>query len=290
MALIGVAFGLGFIFGPAIGGMSLGGFTVNLPGILHWKFEGFGIAGPGWVASAFCLANFVGAYFLLPESLRPNSEHARTRPRMAQWLHTLGHPQIGLLIGVFFLSTFAFTCFEVTLGLLVSRNFGLNFKEPHGAGVITKLFVYCGVIGVLVQGGMVGRLVKAMGEARLIALSLVLTALSLGPLAFIHGWGLMLATLALLSLGSGLTRAPVFGLISILTPATEQGATLGVAQSAGSLARIVGPIFAATLFDAHPAWPYVTAAGLSMLSAVLVWFMIVPVKIAPHPQAGNVPA
>src|SRR2546428_908723 len=68
-----------------------------------------------------------------------------------------------------------------------------------------------------------------------------------------------------------LTGPPVFGLISILTPAHEQGATIGVAQGAGSLARIAGPIFAATLFDKHPALPYLICAALSFLTGILAW-------------------
>ena len=264
MALIGVAFGLGFIFGPAIGGISM---------------QYLGMSGPGWVAAALCAANFIGAYFLLPESLKPNSEHAKPRPRFMQWIHTLGHPRIGLLIGVFFLSTFCFTTFEVTLGLLVGKNFGLNIRNAHDVRTITFLFAYCGIVGVFVQGGMVGRLVKMMGEARLIALSLVLVAVSLGPIAFIHHWTPLLIALAILSIGTGLTRAPVFGLISILAPVNEQGATLGVAQSAGSLARITGPVFAATLFDFHPAWPYVVSGALAFVTAILVWQLIVPAGV-----------
>lgn len=260
MALIGVAFGLGFTFGPAIGGISI-----------HY----FGFSGPGWVAAALCMANFIGAYFLLPESLKPNSEHAKQRPRLTQWMQTLSHPEIGLLIGVFFLSTFCFTCFEVTLGLLVGKNFGIDIKVGHDMTTVTDLFAYCGIIGVLVQGGM-GSLIKMMGEPRLIALCLVLVAVSLGCIAFIHHWTPLLIVLALLSIGSGLVRAPVFGMISILAPAHEQGATIGVAQSAGSLARITGPVFAATLFDFHPAWPYLTSGALAFATAILVWQWIVP--------------
>lgn len=260
MALIGIAFGLGFIVGPVVGGVSI---------------QHFGFAGPGWVAAAFCVANFIGTWFLLPESLQPGSEHAKQRPRFTQWLHTLSHPRIGLLIGVFFLSTFCFTCFEVTLGLLVGRNFGIDFKQGPGMKTVTYLFAYAGIVGVLAQGGM-GRFVKSLGEAKLIAMSMVLVAISLGWLAFIHHWTPLLIALALLSIGSGLVRPPVFGLISILAPSNEQGATIGVAQSAGSLARITGPVFASTLFELHPAWPYVFAGSLAFVTAVLVWALIVP--------------
>jgi len=270
MAIIGVAFGLGFIFGPVISGFS----TVH-----------FGFSGPGWVAASLCAANFIGTYFLLPESLKPTSEHVKPRPRLTQWMHTLGHPRIGLLIGVFFLSTFCFTTFEVTLGLLVGKNLGVDFRHAAGMKTSTYLFAYCGIIGVLVQGGM-GPLVKRFGEAKLIAFSMVLVAISLGWLGFIHQWLPLWIALALLSAGSGLVRAPVFGLISILAPANEQGTTIGVAQSAGSLARITGPVFAATLFEFHPAWPYMVSGTLAFVVAILVWQWIVPA----HPVTAPVEA
>lgn len=270
MAIIGVAFGLGFIVGPMLGG---------------WSTVHFGFSGAGWVAASLCAVNFIGTYFLLPESLKPTSEHVKPRPRFAQWMHTLGHPRIGLLIGVFFLSTFCFTTFEVTLGLLVGKNFDIDFKQPAGMKMVTYLFAYCGIIGVLVQGGM-GRLVKKLGEAKLIAISMILVAISLAWLGFIHHWPDLWVALALLSTGSGLVRAPVFGLISILAPANEQGATIGVAQSAGSLARITGPVFAATLFEFHPAWPYLVSGTLAFVVAILVWQWIVPA----HPVTAPVEA
>ncbi|MDE2360431.1 MAG: MFS transporter, partial [Betaproteobacteria bacterium] len=102
MGLIGMAFGLGFIFGPAISGVAL-----NLGGP----------TAPGWAAAALCAANFVLAYFILAESLKPDSGDASNRPRLEQWAHTLSQPGVGVLILLFFLATFAFTCFESTLPL-----------------------------------------------------------------------------------------------------------------------------------------------------------------------------
>jgi MFS family permease len=115
-----------------------------------------------------------------------------------------------------------------------------------------------------------------MGEPRLIAVSLVLAAISLALLPFIHGdWVMLLLVLAVLSIGSSLTRPPVFGLISVLTPAHEQGAIIGVAQSAGSLARIAGPIFAATAFAWKPAVPYVTCGLVCMIAGAITWQRLV---------------
>ncbi|MFM7180404.1 MAG: MFS transporter [Verrucomicrobiales bacterium] len=260
MALIGIAFGLGFIFGPAIGGLSL---------------KHFGLAGPGWVACGLCAINFVAAFFLLPETRRPGAEAVKPRPRLEQWFATLRHPQIGTLVLVFFLSTFAFACFETTLGLLVSKNFNLDFKGKD-AGTIAGLFVFCGVIGVLAQGGLIGRLLKVFGEGKLIALSLVLAGAALGPLPFLQSWLPLYLALAVLSLGSSLTRPPVFGLISKLAHADEQGATLGVAQSAGSLARIAGPLFASFLFFQNPTWPYLACSALCLITAGVVMMLLLP--------------
>jgi MFS family permease len=272
MGLIGMAFGLGFILGPFIGGESL---------------RHLGDTGPGWVAAGLCAANFLLALFILTESHKPDSAQAPPRPHLDQWAHTLRQPRVGFLVVVFFLATFCFSCFESTLALLVGANFHLDFKrDATSASTVAYLFVYCGLIGALVQGGAIGRLVKKMGEPKVIALSLVLTAASFAWIPFLKGtsnlswkvllqhdglpWVWLLLALALLSVGTSLTRPPLFGLLSNLTPNNEQGATIGVAQGAGSLARILGPIFATALLAWSPALPYLTCAVVLLGTTVLV--------------------
>ncbi len=246
-----------------------------------------GNTGPGWVAAALCAGNFLLAFSILVESLKSTSEHVAQRPHLDQWLHTLSQPKIGLLVVVFFLATFCFSCFESTLPLVVSDNFHLDIQSgATSATTVVYLFAYCGIIGAFVQGGAIGRLVKCMGEPKLIALSLILTAASFAWLPFINGtaqlsWGVlfrreglpwvaMLGALAFLSVGTSLTRPPLFGLLSNLTPAHEQGATIGVAQGAGSLARILGPIFATTLLHYCPPLPYLTCAVVLLATTVLI--------------------
>jgi hypothetical protein len=216
----------------------------------------------------------------------------------------LSQPKIGLLVVVFFLATFCFSCFEVTLPLLVTDNFHIHVEQDRRtASTITYLFAYCGVIGALVQGGLTGRLVRWLGEPRVIGLSLLLTGLSLVPLPLIHGtapaswagmfqasgrgWLVLLGVLALLSVGSSLTRPPLFGLLSVLTPATEQGVNLGVAQAAGSLARILGPLFAAPLFMTHPLLPYLTCAGVASLAGVITLRRLHSAGIPDAPPANR---
>jgi MFS family permease len=104
---------------------------------------------------------------------------------------------------------------------------------------------------------------------------------------FLNNWPALLAGLAGLSIGSSLTRPPIFGLISMMTPLHEQGATLGVAQGAGSLARIVGPIFAATLFDYKPALPYVICGAMALVAGAWAWQTLCRSEL---PIIGKAPA
>jgi len=296
MGLIGMAFGLGFIFGP-----------VMAVGALLWM----GLPGPGWLAAGVCLVNLVLATIFLGESLPRGPTPPRPAPggRFGYWGAVLRRPLVGFLVVVYFLSTFAFTCFETTLGLLVAQNFQFSRTTTDGEIAIAFLFAFCGLIGAFIQGGPIGRLVRDMGEARLIAFSLVLVGISLAPLPFISGtlsgslsglwkdptvpwyrfigalfasggtpWLILLATLAVLSIGSGLTRPPLFGLISMRTPGNEQGSTLGVAQGAGALARIAGPIFASATFDWHPTFPYIFCAALALITG-LVTAVRIPARV-----------
>jgi MFS family permease len=274
MGLIGMAFGLGFIVGPAL--------AVAAQGL-------FGATGPGWVASAICGLNFALAIVRLPESWKPGSTPAARRARWEQISHTLATPKVGFLVVVFFLATLGFTCFESTAGLLIQANFRIDHAASAKANAV--LFCYCGIIGAFVQAGPIGRLVKSFGEPKLIAGSLLVFGLSMAPLPFIKGdahltfatlfrseglpWIYLLFAAAWLAVGSGLTRPPLFGLLSILTPAAEQGATLGAAQSAGSLARVIGPPVAGWFFDRHPSWPYLGVAVVAVVTGVIAWVVLV---------------
>jgi DHA1 family tetracycline resistance protein-like MFS transporter len=254
MGLIGMAFGLGFIAGPAIGA-----FSIDL---LHSK------QAPGWVASGFCLANFILGWIILGESRKPGTGPVAPRPKFAQWGHTLAQPRMGLLISIFFLATFCFTCFESTFPLLAKDRFSAN--QTNVANRIGYFFTYAGFIAALVQG-VIGRLVKKFGEPNLIFFSLLVFAAGLAGLPFAKDLRDILIVLALLAIGSGLNRPPVFGMISLNSSPEEQGANLGVAQSFGALARILGPLFAGGLFFVHPALPYLICGGIALLTAFVAW-------------------
>lgn len=252
MALIGIAFGLGFIVGPGLGALSLIIFDSK--------------QAPGWVAACFCAANFILGWFILGESRKPSSEHVAPRPKFTQWGHTLAQPKLGMLIAVFFLATFCFTCFEATFPLILHH----RYPGAKSLKLTSLLFTYAGTVAVLVQGG-IGRLVKKFGEPNLIFFSLIVFAAGLAGLPFAKSLPEILIVLALLAIGSGLNRPPVFGMISLNSSPHEQGANLGVAQSFGALARILSPLFAGGLFFVHEALPYLICGGISLMTSFVAW-------------------
>ncbi len=248
MGLIGMAFGLGSILGPALGSQA---------------FKHFGLAGPGMVAAAICALNFVLGCVILPETRSKDAVPAARRPRLAQIRHVLAMKEVGCLIGIYFLGTFAFTSFESTLPLLLDAK--LRYDEEH----VGYVFAFCGVMAALVQGGGIGRLVKSFGERRLIGASLIVVAISLLLMPLANSLLTLLLALAVFAIGSGINRAPTMGLISQLSPPDEQGTTLGIAQSAGTLARVLGPTVATTLYDLWLPGPYLACATIALLAGLL---------------------
>jgi len=158
------------------------------------------------------------------------------------------------------------------------------YDERH----IGYLFAFCGLMSALVQGGMIGRLVKRFGEPTLINGSLIAVGASLLIIPYAGTLGALLFGLAMVAMSSGLNRAPTMGLISIFTPPEEQGAILGVAQSAGTLGRIFGPLFATSAYALYPHSPYIAAAGLCILAGLVAMKKLPPRSAVPahEPAAG----
>jgi MFS family permease len=250
MGLIGMAFGLGFILGPALGSFSA---------------AKFGLSGPGYVAGVICALNFLFTSFFLVESVKPSNEPKVRRVRFAQWAHTFQQPTVGFLVALYFFATFAFAAFEVTIGLLLEKRF------DYGTDKVGYFITYCGLLSAFLQGGGIGPLIKKLGERKLLSIALVVVAVGLIMIPYVNTVGGLLVALAIFAAGSGIHRPPLFGLISILTPESEQGATMGVAQSAGSLARIVAPVFATTLYEVRADLPYIVCAIIAAISGIVAW-------------------
>jgi DHA1 family tetracycline resistance protein-like MFS transporter len=248
MGLIGAAFGLGFMFGPAIGGF-----------LSHW-----GYAAPAWFASAISLANFVAALLLLPES-RPGHLRDTIRPaRLEVIRRALARPQLPLVLLVYFIVLTSFASFEAMFALYSERRFGFS------AATIGYMFAWVGVVLATVQGLLVGRVVKAIGERRLVPLAVFVIAAALGSVPFAPSVPVLAAVCGLLAFGMGFNSPSLLSAISQLADPRDQGSTLGVSQSLGSLARIIGPMWGGWVFDQFGIrYPFFTAAALMLLAALL---------------------
>ncbi len=264
MGMIGAAFGLGFVFGPAVGGL----------------LAGYSLAAPGLAAAALSLVNLVAAFFLLPEP----SQHVaatRSRGRFEALLGELRKPGIRRILFIYLVVTLAFSAMEATYAFLAQRRFGLG--ERH----VGWVFAYIGVIVVLVQGGLIGPLTRRFGEKRLLVAGSLLQAVALAALPFANGVSGLLLASAPLALGSGLSSPSIMSMLSRLSRAEDQGGTLGIGQSASALGRIIGPLAGTTSFSAWHAAPYLGGAALMVMGAAVAATVSVP-KGGDGPARGAV--
>lgn len=273
MGLVGAAFGLGFIAGPAIGGV-----LVN-----------FGYAVPGLFAAALSLANAAAAYFYLPESLSDaNRERAvqmggsRLAERLKLAVAFSRQPAIGTLMVIYALHTFVFAAFTTVFPLWIA--YRLNYDAQHAG----YLLAYLGLLMAVVQGRLVGPLARSLGERRLLVTGTLtlLAAYALLPLA--GSLVLLCGVLAPVALGSGLNWPAATSLASQYAPVDRQGSVLGVMQSLSALGRTVGAACAGWVFGRWtPATPFaLNAVAMGLAAGFAVAFMI---KAPAPPAAGAEP-
>ena len=267
MGLIGAAIGLGFILGPALGGV-----LSNLSSVVGVPlFQRNPYALPCLASAALAALNLVAAAFFLPESLTAERRGAGTGERysrIGRLSRSLADPRLRMLIVVYFLFMLGFTMMEATLTLFIERRIGAG---NHALLVrrVGYLFGFIGIIQVGLQGGLVGRLARVFGERALLVAGCSITAVSLGALPFASSWTGIYACAFGLACGHGLSQPSIASLISRGAPREIQGGTLGISQSAASLARVVGPAVGGTLFQhVAPGAPYVVAAGLSLAAVI----------------------
>jgi DHA1 family tetracycline resistance protein-like MFS transporter len=262
--VVGSAFGLGFILGPALGGL-----LAHLGGHRAVPFT----------AAALGAVNLLLALVWLRESL---PAEIRGRTAGESWLDPRGiatvwhNAPVRSLLVLFFLVTFCFSMMESTLALFCQARFAFGVAET------AWLFVFIGVILVGVQGGMVGPLVRRFGERRLIVAGIVLMAAGLLALPWASIWWLLLPGLTLLAVGSGVHNPSSLGLLSLLADDSAQGGTSGVYRSFGALARTLGPIAGPWMFDtAGIRWPF-WVAGALMLCALMPASLLFRKRHADH--------
>jgi len=231
MGLIGAAFGLGFVFGPAIGGV-LSRWGINVPFLF---------------AGGLALANVVLLYFTLPETVtkdHPARVSAATGRGLHQLISSLRNPRLGYVLTIYFLGIVAFSIMTATFSLFLM--FRLGYDAFHNGWV----FAFVGVISAIIQGGLIGKLVKRFGEPLLVIVGGLLFSASLFAIPFVTaatGLAAILTIGAVTSIGQALSAPSLSSLASKSASAGEQGGVLGVMQSVASLARAVGPLLAAVL-------------------------------------------
>jgi DHA1 family tetracycline resistance protein-like MFS transporter len=264
MGMIGMAFGLGFIFGPAVGGI-----------LSRYQVPGLAVVGalPALVASALSAINLMLALRTLPESLPPSARGRSVRRAvpldLAAFRAAVQVPGIGVAVATNFFVIVWFAGMEQTFRLFTDDVFGMT------AAATGAIFAVVGVVGAGVQGGLVGKLARRFGEARLIVAGPLILAVAFALLAAspIFGGGARVALYAaagLIALGNGIVQPSLPSYVSRRAGSTEQGLALGTLQSASALGRVIGPAVGGILYSTFSATaPYTFGAVGLLLAAIL---------------------
>jgi MFS transporter, DHA1 family, tetracycline resistance protein len=231
LGLVGAAFGMGFVLGPAIGGV----------------MSRYGFGAPAFLAAGLSFVNLILAWTLLPET---NPAHKRTSGRtltFGRWLDTVGRPDVGRLVIIFFISTFAYSIITTALPYILLENFHVSLE--HAGEKTGYLFFFVGVVITVTQGGIIRPLLRVAPEGWLVVGGCLLMLISLVMLPYSLTVALLLVALGLLALGNGISNPSLNSLISRRTASADQGLVLGTAQSMNSLGRFLGPIWGGFVYD-----------------------------------------
>ncbi|MCK9211416.1 MAG: MFS transporter [Ignavibacteriaceae bacterium] len=224
MGLIGVAFGLGFVFGPIMGGL-----------LSH-----FGYMITGFAAAGFSFLAFSFSFFLLPESLTEEKKKLVVRRKMfdaASFKKVLSNPLISVVILLFFIVTFSVANIYGTFALLGHSKYGFTDMQNG------MIFGIIGIVGAIVQGGLIGRLAKKYSDQKLISFGTFFLMIGLALIPYGINWTGVIIITAVMSIGTGILQPTLLSLVSKVAPENEQGMVLGVNQSFSAFARMLGPLW-----------------------------------------------
>ena len=259
MGLIGAAFGLGFIFGPPVGG-----FLKSMSGAGSVTLVGY-------FAASLCAFNWLLAYAFLPESMTEKQAHKKFRLKpISDLLVELKKPVIRELFIVNFLFITSFAMMQVTLAILWIEHYLLNEKQ------VGFVFMFMGLSSAIVQGGLVGVLNKRFGEKQLLIMGAISMAIGLMSIPFVpvDYFLVQLVSIIFIAFANGCITPAISSLISQTAGKFEQGQVLGMNQSFGSLARVIGPILGGVLYDLHFGLPYVGGACIMVLTYFFVKILV----------------
>jgi len=222
IGMVGAATGVGFILGPVIGGL----------------LSPYGLRAPGYVAVLLGVLNLFFVMFFLPEpeGLRSAEEPRGLAESLSDVLDELRAPLTGQVLTIFFVITLSFAAIPVIVPLLAIDFYGFTEVE------MSYVFIFIGIVQVLLQGFAMSRLVRTLGEEKLIVFGPLLMLCGVLLMPLLRGLAFFGLSIVLVSVGVGLTNTSVPSFISLMSPPDKQGGVLGVTQSVGSVARIPGPL------------------------------------------------
>src|SRR6202045_2633235 len=234
MGLIGAAFGIGFVLGPAIGGI-----------LSQWS-----VIAPFWFAAVLSILNAVLMWIMLPE---PERHAARERGpvNLRQIFEQAGSWRLGVVTIIYFIAIAGFAIVTVIYAQVSHRRFALNQSQ------ISYIFVMVGLIGAAIQGGGIGRLVQRFGDANLAIAGFAIMSISMMMMPLARSVPLFLLFTVGLAVGNSLSQPTVNAIASKSASAALQGRVMGVVQSAGSLGRVFGPVLAGFLLTGDHTRPNV---------------------------------
>lgn len=247
MGIIGAAVGLGFIFGPAIGGV----------------FSQSSLSTPFYLAGATSFITFLFVTFVLKESLSVEQRNSQAKEK-ASFLKAFSGPLSMLFVLQLFVSL-SLAGLEATFAYFAAERAGL------GSVKLGYIFMIMGLAGAIVQGGLVGRMTKKFGEGAVIQLGIIISALGFGLILLTDGFGSAALFLTIFGIGNGLIRPSVSSLLTKKST-TGHGSTTGLLSSFDSLGRIIGPPLGGWLFTVAIGMPYISGIILSMVALILYQF------------------
>lgn len=262
--VIGVAFGIGFLIGPAISGF----------------LSTFSYQYPIFAAAALSATSILSTYFLLPGApVIPESEKrdgpplpAGRRLRVLDWGNYATYfkrPVLARLLWQFFAFAFSFAIFMSGFALFAERRFTWN-GHPFGVKEVGYIFAYVGFLGIILQGGLIGRLVKRFGEEKLVSSGFISATAGFGLIGFMYHLPGLLVASTLASFGTGVLRPALTSLITQRAGREEQGIVLGLTQSLMSVAQILAPVIGGFLIDRELLTTWAIAGAAVSFIGVLI--------------------
>jgi predicted MFS family arabinose efflux permease len=251
MGLIGAAFGLGFVFGPLIGGL----------------ISGFGYEYAGYGSAAFSFMAFLFAIFFLPESNIVRQKDSKISFKLfdiSEIRSTFKIPQVGLLIMIFFIIIFSIANIYGTFAILGYKVYGFSDRENG------YLFGVMGIVGTIIQGGLIKKLTKRFSDISLVRVGTIFMMLGLGFLPYGDSFLSAVLIVIVLSVGTGLLQPMILSMISKYSPDNKQGAILGITQSFSALGRVLGPLWGGFAFDyIGYEFPFLTGALFTFITFMI---------------------